>query len=101
MTSDGTMHELFQKRSANFTRGLQSDRKMFESVIPLWEMDENGKLVSLKMMAIELGFGLPRSRNGMPAPAKDGAILERLKEMSEPYGTKMEISGNIATVILD
>ena len=101
MTSDGTMHELFQKRSANFTRGLQSDRKMFESVIPLWEMDENGKLVSLKMMAIELGFGLPRSRNGMPAPAKDSAILERLKEMSEPYGTKMEINGNIATVILD
>ena len=101
MTSDGTMHELFRKRSANFTRGLQSDRKMFESVIPLWEMDENGKLVSLKMMAIELGFGLPRSRNGMPAPAKDSAILQRLKEMSEPYGTKMEIEGNIATVILD
>lgn len=101
MTSDGTMHELFRKRSANFTRGLQTDRKMFESVIPLWEMDASGKLVSLKMMAIELGFGLPRSRGGMPAPAKDGAILERLKEMSEPYGTKMEIEGNVATVILD
>lgn len=101
MTSDDTMHELFRKRSANFTRGLQTDRRMFESVIPLWEMDENGKLVSLKMMAIELGFGLPRSRGGMPAPAKDGVILERLKEMSESYGTKMEINGNIATVILD
>ena len=48
-----------------------------------------------------MGFGLPRSRNGMPAPAKDGAILERLAKMSEPYGVKMKISGNTATVILE
>ena len=101
MTSDETMHELFKKRSANFTRGLQTDRKMFESVIPRWEMDENGKLVKLELLAIELGFGLPRSRNGMPAPAKGSAILERYAEMSKPYGTKMEINGNVATVILD
>lgn len=89
MTSDDTMHELFRKRSNNFTRGLQADRKMFESVIPLWEMDGNGKLTKLQLLAIELGFGLPRSRNGMPAPAKDSAILERLAEMSAPYGVKM------------
>lgn len=101
MTSDDTMHDLFKKRSANFTRGLQTDRKMFESVIPRWEMDENGKLVKLELLAIELGFGLPRSRGGMPAPAKDDSILRRLAEMSAPYGTKMEINGNVATVILD
>ena len=101
MTSDGTMHELFRKRSNNFTRGLQSDRKMFESVIPRWEMDESGKLIKLELLAIELGFGLPRSRNGMPAPAKDSAILERLAKMSEPYGVKMKISGNVATVMLE
>lgn len=101
MTSDDTMHELFKKRSANFTRGLQTDRKMFESVIPRWEMDENGKLTKLELMAIELGFGLPRSRGGMPAPAKDSSILERLAEMSAPYGTKMEINGNKAEIILD
>ena len=101
MTSDGTMHELFRKRSANFTRGLQTDRKMFESVIPRWETDETGKLIKLELLAIELGFGLPRSRNGMPAPAKDSAILERYAEMSAPYGTKMKINGNVAEVILD
>jgi len=101
MTSDDTMHELFRKRSNNFTRGLQTDRKMFESVIPLWEMDDSGKLTKLQLLAIELGFGLPRSRNGMPAPAKDSAILERLAEMSAPYGVKMEINGNIATVLLE
>ena len=101
MTSDETMHELFRKRSANFTRGLQTDRKMFESVIPRWEMDENGRLIKLELLAIELGFGLPRSRNGMPAPAKDSSVLERLAEMSAPYGTKLEINGNVATVVLE
>ena len=101
MTSDDTMHELFIKRSNNFTRGLQTDRKMFETVIPLWEMDEDRKVTKLRLMPVELGFGLPRSRNGMPAPAKDDAILHRLAEMSAPYGTKMEIKDGIATVIID
>lgn len=101
MTSDDTMHELFRKRSANFTRGLQTDQRMFESVIPRWETDETGKLVKLELLAIELGFGLPRSRNGMPAPAKDSSILERYAEMSAPYGTRMKITGNVAEVILD
>ena len=99
LTSDATMHELFAKRSNNFTRGLQTDRRMFEAVIPRWEMTD-GKLTKLELMAIELGFGKPRSQNGLPAPAKDSEILQRLAEMSEPYGTKMEIEGNIATVIL-
>ena len=101
MTSDDTMHEMFCKRSAGFTRGLQTDRRMFESVIPRWEVDADGKITKLELLAIELGFGLPRSRNGMPAPAKDSAILHRYAQMSAPYGTKMEIKGNIATVILD
>ena len=50
-----------------------------------------GKLTKLELMAIELGFGKPRSRNGLPAPAKDSSILERLAEMSAPYGTKITV----------
>ena len=99
MTSDATMHEIFAKRSNNFTRGLQTDKKMFESVIPRWEM-QDGKLVKLELLAIELGFGMGRARGGLPSPAKDSAILERYAKMSEPYGTKMVINGNTATVVL-
>ncbi len=100
LTSDATMHELFAKRSKGFVRGLQTDKRMFESVIPRWEIVD-GKVIKLELLAIELGFGLPRSRSGMPAPAKGSGILQRLKEMSEAYGTKMEINGNIATVVLE
>lgn len=100
MTSDDTMAEVFRKRSKNFTRGLQTDSRMFEAVIPRWEM-ENGKLTKLELLAVELGFGQPRSRNGNPAPAKDDKILQRFAEMSRPYGIEMEITGNMATVKLD
>ena len=99
LTSDATMREVFQKRSNNFTRGLQTDRRMFESVIPRWEI-EGGVLKRLELLPIELGFGMPRSRNGLPAPAKDNSILDRLARMSAPYGTKLEIQDGIASVIL-
>lgn len=99
LTSDATMHELFAKRSNNFTRGLQTDKKMFETVIPRWEVVD-GKMVKLELLAVELGFGIGRARGGLPAPAKDSSILERYAEMSKPFGTKMEINGNVATVIL-
>lgn len=99
LTSDANMHDLFAARSKNFTRGLQTDRRMFESVIPRWET-ENGKLVKLELLPVELGFGLPRSRNGLPAPAKDDSILHRLAELSAPYGTKMHIENGIAAVVL-
>ena len=100
MTSDDTMAEVFRRRSQNFTRGLQTDVRMFESVIPRWEV-EDGKLTKLELLAVELGFGKPRSHNGNPTPAKDSAILERLARMSAPYGVKMHINGNVATVQLD
>ncbi len=99
LTSDATMHEVLAIRSNNFTRGLQTDRRMLESVIPRWEVVD-GKMVKLELLAIDLGFGKSRSQVGVPAPAKDSSILERYAKMSEPFGTKMEINGNVATVIL-
>ncbi len=97
LSSDATMHDVFAARSKNFTRGLQTDRRMFESVLPRWEF-RDGKLTKLELLAIELGFGQGRAHGGNPAPAKDGAILERLAEMSKPYGVEMTVSGNVATV---
>lgn len=99
LTSDATMHEMFAKRSKNFTRGLMTDKRMFESVIPCWEV-RDGKLVKLELLAIELGFEDARKHGGLPMPAKDSAILERFAQMSEPFGVKMQIHGNTAEVIL-
>ncbi len=100
LNSDATMHDFFKARSNGFARGLQTQRVMFESVIPKWEIID-GKMTSLKLVPIELDFGLPRSRSGLPKVTKNEDILRRLAKMSEPFGTKMEICDGVATVILD
>ncbi|MGI6538155.1 MAG: CapA family protein [Caldicoprobacterales bacterium] len=99
LNSDYTMRDLFKTRSRDFTVGLQTKKEMFETVIPYWEM-ENGELKILELMPVELGFGLPRSRNGWPAPARDLSFMERLKEMSAPYGTEIKIENGICRVLL-
>ncbi len=99
LPTDATMHDLFKTRGAGFTRGLQTKREAFETFIPHWEM-EDGKLTRLSLLAVELGFGLPRSRGGWPAPAKNSSILEQLAELSAPFGTRLKIEGNRAEVLL-
>lgn len=97
LTSDSTMHELFKIRSNNFKRGLMTDIKCFETVIPYWEM-KDGKLTKLELMPVELGFDLSHSISGWPKPAKDLSFIERLKEMSKPFGTKIFIDNGVVKI---
>lgn len=90
MTSDATMRELFYDRSAGYTRGLMRDRRMLESVIPYFEM-EGGVLTKLELMPIELHFDDPVWRSGNPRFSNRYGIIERLAEMSAPYGTEIII----------
>ena len=69
------------------------DRRMTESVIPLWEM--NGKkLTSLTLMPIELVTKGKKSEIGLPRKAKNYGMIDRLSEMSAKYGIKMTIRGD-------
>lgn len=90
LTSDCTMREFFCKRSNNYTRGLMRDRRMLESVIPYFEM-EDGALTRLELMPIELQFDQPVWRNGNPGFSAEHGIIERLAEMSASLGTKISI----------
>ena len=90
---------LFDTRNAGGTKGLCYEKVMFESVIPYWEA-EDGKLTKLILMPIELNFDKSRSMNGWPRPKYDQGILERLAEMSAPYGTKIEIENGLGIVKL-
>ena len=90
LNSDATLRELFCKRSNNYTRGLMTDRRMFESFIPYFEMND-GKLTKLELLPIELDFGEPRWKCGNPHVRTDRNIMERLRDMSAPYGTKINI----------
>ena len=86
-----TVYDLLKKRSHNFTVGLMEDKKMMETIIPLWETDEKGDLVSLKFLPVELGRKCKKSDEGLPRRAKDLSLVDRLAEMSKPYGVEMTV----------
>jgi poly-gamma-glutamate capsule biosynthesis protein CapA/YwtB (metallophosphatase superfamily) len=88
------------KRTNNNTKGLGVHEEVWESVIPLWSM-ENGKLTELKLYPIELGFGTPRYTRGWPTLAKNSVILEKLKALCEPFGTKLQIDGAVGKIIIE
>lgn len=88
LNSDVPMRDLFDKRSHGFKRGLQSDHRAFETVVPYLEY-KDGLLEKIVLMPAELGFGQPRSISGLPRPQMNAPFMERLVKMSEPYGTKI------------
>lgn len=90
LTSDDPLSEIYRKRSRDYTCGLLTDHRMLESVIPYFEM-EDGVLTQLELMPIELGFDEPRYRMGNPRLSTDHGIIERLQELSAPYGTKIKV----------
>ena len=98
LDSNATMHELFKKRSNNFTRGLYTNHVMFEAVVPYWEM-ENGVLKKLELLPVELGFGQPRSTGGWPKPVGNVEFVDRLIDMSKPYGTSMKFEDGVIKVM--
>lgn len=90
MTSDSTMREFFCNRSKNYTRGLMRDHRMLEAVIPYFEI-EDGELTYLELMPIELNFDKKIWQAGNPRFSDKHGIIERLAEMSAPYGTEITV----------
>ncbi|MBQ3579074.1 MAG: CapA family protein, partial [Firmicutes bacterium] len=84
----------------NHTRGLLCDHRVLEAFIPYVEI-ENDKVTKIELMPISLGFEKEYWQMGLPEPGPDLNILERLKKLSEPFGTKIVIrSDGIGEVIL-
>ena len=81
LTPEDGIYEVFNARTQGFTVGLQRQREMTESVIPYFEIENDG-LKHLEFMPVELGLGKPHSTFGWPRKAADGAILKRFSEMS-------------------
>lgn len=86
ITSDSTMRDLYNKRTKNYTRGLMADKRVFESVIPYFEI-ENDIVTRIELMPIEMGFELERWQVGFPKPGYGHGIIERYAEMSKKFGT--------------
>ncbi len=83
-------------------RGFPARSEYWESVIavPRWT---GKKLVELHLHPITLGHGKPRQARGRPLLADSelsAKIIEQLKNLSEPYGTKIQFQDGIGVVQL-
>ncbi len=88
ISGDATVHELLKTRSADFTRGLMTDPRMFLNVIPLWET-EGGKLKSLRLLPLMGNMDGNKSEIGLPRICDAARVVDYLGKMSEPYGVSL------------
>ncbi len=93
---DATPADLYDRRTRNDTLGFAADTRYWESVVAACELRRDGP-PSVRLHPIELGFGGPRSRRGLPRlaePAHGRAILDRLSTLCMPFGTAVIPEGD-------
>ena len=102
-TSEALPAELFDERvfdEDGGRTGFLSDRAFWESVVPVCSFDEDG-LERIDLYPCELGFEQPRAGRGWPrAAAGETAvrILDRVAELSTPYGTEIAIEDGVGVI---
>ncbi|MDB4893791.1 MAG: poly-gamma-glutamate biosynthesis protein [Firmicutes bacterium] len=74
-------------------KGFHADTAFWQSVLPICKF-EGGKLAALELHPITLGLARPRTERGEPtlAGSEEGtAILDRLAQLSAPFGTRLTV----------
>jgi poly-gamma-glutamate synthesis protein (capsule biosynthesis protein) len=101
------MFEFYGLGNDNSTADLYGDQRSSTSTPATLESFvavtgfKKGRLYTVTLYPIDLGFGLPRFEAGRPVLAQGKIarqILERVQRLSAPLGTKVEIQGGIAVI---
>lgn len=78
------------------------EARFWQSYVPRLTY-QGGKLSEIEIFPISLGFGQSVDRRGTPRLARGQEatdILTRLARLSEPYGTRIDVEGEVARVRL-
>lgn len=89
--------DLYDARFRGGTSGFPSSPVYYESVIAVPTF-RGTQLVDLMLYPIDMGQKAPRSQRGTPRMADEAtgrSIIERLAQMSEPFGTKLVYENGI------
>jgi len=104
---DATPDEVYDARTTTErgvdTRGFPSQRRYWESVVSVVQF-KDGKLDHIRLLPITLQLGTPRGIRGRPLLAdKDHGryIIEKLQELSEPFGTVIKYDSDKNIGIID
>ncbi|MCP4725421.1 MAG: CapA family protein [bacterium] len=96
LDDNATPQEAYTKRTNNDQTGFPSRSTYWEAIVPVVKF-KDGDLVDIKLIPITLLYGEPRGVRGRPLIADtelSQKILNSMIEMSEQFGTKIEIEGN-------
>lgn len=96
-----TPADIFDNRLASTP--IRSDRIYYESVVARLAI-RGGKVAEIKLHPIHLGTESARPHQGRPMLARGemaAKILEDVRRLSEPYGTRLKVEGEVGTVVLD
>ena len=84
----------------NLKYGAGAQEVNYESAIAVSKYDK-GKLQEVLIYPMDGGFESTISRRGVPrmaSPEVAQTILQRLQKLSEPFGTKISIEGNVGVI---
>ncbi|MEY9104620.1 hypothetical protein ABH999_000816 [Bradyrhizobium yuanmingense] len=79
-----------------------SDPVFYESIVTVSRFEQN-QVAELRLYPIEPGFSSRLADRGMPSLAPmptANAILERLQELSKPFGTQITIDNGVGVIKL-
>lgn len=99
---DLTPGAVYRQRTAEDTKGFPAERRFWETVVPFCHFEE-GRLTTVEILPVSLGLGEAAHLRGRPrlADGEEAArILGRFADLSTPFGTRMEMTGGSARVIL-
>jgi poly-gamma-glutamate synthesis protein (capsule biosynthesis protein) len=81
--------------AASFT-----DERVFQSVIAECRF-AGGRLAEIRLHPVDLRYGERLTRSGLPRPAESqagAAILDRLRRLSEPFGTRIAVEKGVGVI---
>jgi poly-gamma-glutamate capsule biosynthesis protein CapA/YwtB (metallophosphatase superfamily) len=99
---DQSAREFFTRLHHDGLAGFPADPRYWEGVIPVCQLEE-GRLVAIELIPIELGFGSDPVVRGLPqivAGTAGRTILDRLAALSAPLGGTIRVSDTTATLDL-
>ena len=99
MPLDTKVGAYMDNRSKNGTVGYGVLENIWRSVMAAWTM-EDGVITQVQLYPISLDMHASRPHKGVPHVVHNDEVLNYLAELSEPFGTKIRIEGNVGYIDL-
>lgn len=100
---DATPAAMARSRNRDDTGGFVADRRYWQTIVPVCHFDVAGRMTRIEILPVSLGQRQPPHRRGRPGMAEGDEAREILGDvvrLSEPFGTRLNVTGDCAEIIL-